>query len=110
MKAERKYKLMKVEVKPTYIVADETVSVKAGELKRIKVKKLKIPPNSVLHLSLYAVSKLGNIASVGEDLPKPMDMPRSVEFVYFSAWKTGTIKKGDFLNYFLAIPLGSMSK
>ncbi len=100
-----KYQLRKAIVKPTYLIANEGISVKSGQLYKIKVKKVSVPENRTIYLSPYHVSDLGSVLSVGESMPKPIDLRRSIDHVLFISIKSGKIQKGDTLGHLMLIPL-----
>ena len=106
MKGERTYALKSAVVKPSYLesAVDMDVDIK-NEHCNIPVKKVGIPADHTIHLSHYLVHPLGHVEALGESLPKPISMERAVEHVCFRALKSGKIKKGDLLGYFIAVPL-----
>ena len=104
LKEERQYALKKAVTKPQYLISDKFMDVEVGMCYKISVKTENIPPHCTVHLSLYAVNPLGSIVGVGEKMPKPMGLDRSIEHVMFTASENGRVKRGDLLGYFFSIP------
>ncbi len=105
MKKGQKYRLKKADVEPQYLIAKKDFNVKEGKTYKIPVKNMKIPENHTIHLSPYSIHCHGAVMGLCEDTPKPIDLERYIETVYFHAAAKGKIKKGDVLGHFLAVPL-----
>ncbi|MFO7872238.1 MAG: DUF22 domain-containing protein [Candidatus Undinarchaeales archaeon] len=105
MKKGQKYRLKKADVEPQYLIATENVKLNESKTHKIPVKTMRVPGNHVIHLSPYSISCHGAIIGICEKTPKPIDLDRYIESVYFHAAQKGKIKKGDVLGHFIAVPL-----
>ncbi|WP_456418920.1 DUF22 domain-containing protein [Methanocaldococcus infernus] len=91
------------EIKTEPIIADKKVSVKAGDIKLIKIRKIKIPPYYIVMICPYARHKLGSVIAVGESIPMPIDTEREADFATFASALDGEIKKDDLLGVLLLV-------
>jgi len=88
-----------------HLIAYEEHNLVKGKSHSIRVKRINVPANHLVFMSLYLMNKNGNVTAVGETEPKPLDMDRTIEYVRFSASRDGTVKKEDFLGYILILPI-----
>ncbi|BAW31694.1 MAG TPA: DUF22 domain-containing protein [Methanothermobacter sp.] len=87
------------------ILAAENVKVRAGEIKPIKIKRIRIPPNHLVYLCAYATHGLGHVIAAGEEVPLPITMERSADHATFVAALPGEIKKNDLLGVLIVLPV-----
>ncbi|WP_423793228.1 DUF22 domain-containing protein [Methanocaldococcus indicus] len=83
------------------IIADESKEIKKGDIIPIKIRKIKIPPKSVIILCPYALNRHGHVLAVGEEIPLPIDVERCVDLATFVCVLDGEIKEGDVLGTLL---------
>ncbi|ENN96004.1 hypothetical protein J422_04665 [Methanocaldococcus villosus KIN24-T80] len=100
---ERIFKIKNENVKLVPIVADEDKEFKLGEVKPIKIKKIKIPPNHLTILCAYARHRLGHVIAIGEDIPLPLDAERSADMATFACGCDGVVKKNDLIGMLILV-------
>ncbi|CAB3287582.1 DUF22 domain-containing protein [Methanocaldococcus lauensis] len=101
---ELKYDLIiKNEAKIEPIVADEDKEFKQGDIKPIRIKKIKIPPMSVLLICPYGRHRVGHVIAVGEEVPMPIEAEREVDMAAFACGFDGEVKKGDLIGMLLIV-------
>lgn len=79
------------------VFACETVEIKAGQVKAINIQKICLPKKTVLMPSAYIQHKLGNMVSLGEEVPVPFEHERCLEYAIFVAVKDGKINEGELI-------------
>lgn len=99
------FKLGEVSGKLRAIVADETVEVKSGEAKPIKIKKISIPGSHIIYMCGYATNRLGHTIAAGEETPLPISMDRTADYTTFVVALSGTIQKNDLLGVAILLPV-----
>jgi hypothetical protein len=103
---EKKYPgKIKLEVmgKKESIIADETITLKSGDVKIIKIKEIDIEPNTIVFISAYAKHSIGTTLSIGEEIPMPYDSKRIGKYATFIAAKDGKINKGEIIGSLIMI-------
>ncbi|WP_457612643.1 DUF22 domain-containing protein [Methanocaldococcus sp.] len=95
--------IIKNEAKIEPIVAEEDVELKQGDIKPIKIKKIKIPPMSVLLICPYGRHRAGQVIAVGEEVPMPIEVEREVDMATFACGMDGEVKKGDLIGMLLMV-------
>ena len=95
--------ILKNEVVIEPIVADEDMEFKQGEIKPIKIKKIKIPPMSVILICPYGRHRVGHVIAVGEEVPMPISVEREVDMAMFACGFDGEVKKGDLIGMLLIV-------
>ncbi len=95
--------IIKNEVKIEPIVADEDMEFKQGDIKPIRIKKIKIPPMSVLLICPYGRHRVGQVIAVGEEIPMPIEVEREADMATFACGFSGEVKKGDLIGMLLII-------
>lgn len=90
------------------IIAAEDVEVKANEAKSIKIKQIKIPANNITFLAAYASNRYGHVVAVGEEIPLPMGLEKTVDHAFFLAGLECHIKKDDLLGVLILLPVKVM--
>ena len=95
--------ILKNEVVIEPIVADEDMEFKQGDIKPIKIKKIKIPPMSVLLICPYGRHRVGHVIAVGEEVPMPISVEREVNMAMFACGFDGEVKKGDLIGMLLIV-------
>ena len=91
------------------IIADEKMHFKASQSKPIRIKKINIPENHITFLAAYAANKYGHTLAVGEDVPLPMSMKKTVDHALFVAGIDGIIKKDDLIGVLILLPVEMIS-
>jgi hypothetical protein len=109
LKDNMEHEIGDMEVKGTWkmksVIANENVEFKAGEIKIIKIKHMKIPASYVGLLSSYAINKFGHLIAIGEEVPLPIEMERSADYATFIAAIDGEIKKNDLIGIYILFPV-----
>ncbi|MEO2117027.1 MAG: DUF22 domain-containing protein [Methanocaldococcus sp.] len=101
---EARYDLIiKNEAKIEPIVADEDKEFKQGDIKPIKIKKIKIPPMSILLICPYGRHRVGHVIAVGEEIPMPIEAEREADMATFACGMDGEVKKGDLIGMLLIV-------
>jgi hypothetical protein len=80
------------------LIADETVRVKAGELTRIKIKELKLPPNTVvvpLGIMRNAYGSVLDVVQLGK--PSKVEEEKTIHQAIFLPIEDGKIEEGDLI-------------
>jgi hypothetical protein len=95
--------ILKNEVTIEPIVADEDMKLKQGDIKPIKIKKIKIPPMSVILICPYGRHGVGHVIAVGEEVPMPISVEREVDMAMFACGFDGEVKKGDLIGMLLIV-------
>ena len=95
--------IIKNEVKIEPIVADEDMEFKQGDIKPIRIKKIKIPPMSVLLICPYGRHRVGQVIAVGEEIPMPIEAEREADMATFACGMDGEVRKGDLIGMLLII-------
>lgn len=90
------------------IIAAEDVEVKDNEARSIKIKQIKIPANHIIFLAAYASNRYGHAVAVGEEIPLPMSLEKTVDHAFFLASIKGTIKKDDLIGVLILLPVEVM--
>ncbi len=87
------------------LVANESLKVSKGEIFRVNVEKIRLPPNTVVSPLAIKRHYAGIVVDVEEDRPEKIDGERNVDFVYFLATRDGDIEKGDLLGVVKVYPI-----
>jgi hypothetical protein len=89
------------------IVADEDMVFKADETKPISVKKLKIPPQTLIIPSMFGIHPIGHLSAIGSYnvLPGIVDKERIVDFGMFHAALPGKISNKEVIGATLMVPV-----
>jgi len=95
--------IIKNDVKIEPIVADEDMEFKQGDIKPIRIKKIKIPPMSVLLICPYGRHRVGQVIAVGEEIPMPIEAEREADMATFACGMDGEVRKGDLIGMLLII-------
>jgi hypothetical protein len=90
------------------IIAARDVEIKANEARSIKIKQIKIPANHITFLAAYASNRYGHTVAVGEEIPLPMALEKTVDHAFFIAGFDGSIKKDDLLGVLILLPVEVM--
>lgn len=90
------------------LIAAERVEVKKGEIARLKLKPVSLPPNTVvtpLHIMRNALGSVVEVVQKGK--PSRVEEMKTIEEAIFLPVKSGKIEKGDLLGvlniYYVAI-------
>ena len=78
---------------------------KAGEIKSIKIKEIKMQSKKICFLSAYASNKHGHAMAVGEPTSLPIGMDRSADHAMFAAAVNCEIKADDLLGVLILLPV-----
>ncbi len=87
------------------IIAEEDMQFNSGDIKSIKINKIKIPANYLCFLSGYGSNSFGHCIAVDEDIPLPASMERLVDHSMFAAATDCEIKKDDLLGVLILLPV-----
>lgn len=87
------------------IIAAQDIKVKADQAETIKIKPIKIPANHISFLSAYASNRYGHAIAVGEEVPLPISLEKTVDHASFLASLNGNIKKDDLLGVLILLPV-----
>ncbi len=80
------------------IVADEDKTLKAGEIKTVKIKPVRLREEDVTILCPVCRHALGFVISIGSwGRPRRVEEKRELIFIAFAAIDDGEIKEGDLL-------------
>lgn len=80
------------------LVADEDVGVRAGDVLRVKIRNVELPPNTVvvpLSISRNPYGVVVDVVQLGK--PRRVEEPKNIEQAVFLAVDDGEIKRGDLL-------------
>ena len=92
------------------IIAAEEMKFKAGEIKSIKIKEIKMHSKKICFLSAYASNKYGHAMAVGEPTSLPISMERSADHAMFAAAVNCEIKVDDLLGVLILLPVDLIHK
>jgi len=87
------------------IIAAENVEIKANEARSIKIRQIKIPANYIIFLAAYASNRSGHVVAVGEEVPLPMCLEKTVDHAFFLTSIDGYMKKDDLLGVLILLPV-----
>ena len=87
------------------LVAKESLDVKKGEIYRVEVEKIRLPPNTIVSPLAIKRHGYGIVADVKEDRPEKIDGERSIEAAYFLATSDGNIEEGDLIGVVKVYPI-----
>lgn len=91
--------------KMLYLIAAEDKKFKSGDSKPIRIKEVKVPPNSMIILCPYARHILGAVIAIGEEIPMPIENERSIKHCLFVAGMDGGVKKDDLVGVVTVLPV-----
>ncbi|MFN3383621.1 MAG: DUF22 domain-containing protein [Archaeoglobaceae archaeon] len=80
------------------IVAEEEVQLKAGEVTRIKIREINVPPNTIvvpIGFTLNAYGSLVDVAEIGK--PSRVEESKKITHAIFLPIEDGKVEKGDLL-------------
>ncbi len=90
------------------LVADETVKVKRGDIVRVKIKEVKLPPNTVvvpLSIMRNAFGTVLDVVQLGR--PSRVEEEKRIQQAVFLAVDDGVIEEGDLIGvinvYFVGV-------
>jgi len=88
------------------LIADEDVKIEKGNLYKIRIKEVVIPPESISMPCSCIRNALGFVEATGT-LEKPglVEEERRINFVVFTAIEDGEIKEGDLLGVINVFPI-----
>ncbi len=87
------------------IIAAEDKKFKAGDIKSIDIKPIKIEANEICFLSAYASNTYGHAMAVGEETSLPISMERSADTALFAAALDCKIEEDDLLGVLILLPI-----
>jgi hypothetical protein len=87
------------------IIAAEDKKFKAGEIKSIEIKPIKIEGNMICFMSAYASNIYGQAMAVGEETSLPISMERSADTALFAAALDCKIEENDLLGVLILLPI-----
>jgi hypothetical protein len=89
------------------IVADEDMEFKVNETKPISIKKIKIPPQTVIVSSMYGIHPIGHLSAIGSyNVPSGIiDKERIADFGMFHAAIAGKISKDEVVGATIMLPV-----
>ncbi len=87
------------------IIATEDKKYKAGDIKSINIKHIKIHANEICFLSAYGSNKYGHTLAVGEETSLPISMDRSADTALFAAAMDCKIEENDLLGVLILLPV-----
>jgi hypothetical protein len=89
------------------IVANEDMEFKANETKPISIKKIKIPPQTVIVSSMYGIYPIGHLSAIGSyNVPSGIiDKERIADFGMFHAATAGKISKDEVVGATIMLPV-----
>lgn len=90
------------------VIADESIEIEAGEVVRVKIKKINLQPNTVvtpLHIMRNALGSVVDVIQIGK--PSKVEEKKTIDESIFVARRSGRIEKGDLLGilnvYYVAL-------
>ncbi|MCS4542085.1 MAG: DUF22 domain-containing protein [Euryarchaeota archaeon] len=98
-------KIAGVEANIHSVISDENKEFKTGEVKRVKIKKIKIPESSIILPCSYSRHRLGHMLAVSEEIVTPIEFERSVDHVLFVASGDGQIKQNELVGVITILPI-----
>jgi hypothetical protein len=89
------------------VVADEDMEFNINETKPISVKKLKIPPKTLIIPSMFGIHPIGHLSAIGSYnvLPGIIEKERIIDFGMFHAALEGKISKEEVIGATLMVPV-----
>lgn len=87
------------------IIADEDTKLKAGQIKSIKIKHIKIKAEEITFISAYSANSYGHVLSVGEQTALPTSMDRGADSALFAAEFDCEIEEDDLLGVLILLPV-----
>jgi hypothetical protein len=89
------------------IVADEDMMFKADETIPIMIKKIKIPPQTIIVSSMYGIHPIGHLSAIGSHNVPPgiIDEERTADFGMFHAALDGKISKDEVIGATIMLPV-----
>lgn len=88
-----------------YIVADEDKKFRSGEAKPVRIKHMRIPPNSLISSCPYSRHGVGHIICIEEEVPMPIEEERGADHCLFLAGRDGMVQKDDLLGVVKLFPI-----
>ncbi|MHC1630882.1 MAG: DUF22 domain-containing protein [Methanotrichaceae archaeon] len=93
-----------------YLIADEDEYFRSGDAKPVKIKKVKIPKNTILLISPYGRHGIGQVVSIGEEVAMPIEVDRSADHALFVAGVDGSVKRDELIGVMMLIPMTPRKK
>jgi hypothetical protein len=89
------------------IVADEDMVFGDDETKPIMIKKIKIPPQTIIVSSMYGIHPIGHLSAIGSHNVPPgiIDEERTADFGMFHAAIDGKISKDEVIGATIMLPV-----
>lgn len=87
------------------IIANENKNVNFGEIKKIKIKPIIIPKNTIILPCAFNHNAMGCVTIVQHDGIALIETERILRSVQFLVYESGEIKKGDLLAVINVFPI-----
>uniref|UniRef100_A0A7J2TGZ2 DUF22 domain-containing protein n=1 Tax=Archaeoglobus fulgidus TaxID=2234 RepID=A0A7J2TGZ2_ARCFL len=89
------------------LISDENVTVHAGEVRRIKIRELKLPPNTIVVPIGFMMNAYGSVVDVIQiGKPSRAEEEKRINEAIFLAVEDGKIEKGDLLGILCVYYIG----
>lgn len=89
------------------VISAENVDVKKGDVRRIRIKEIRLQPNTVVTPLHIMRNAFGSVIEVAQAKPSKVEEEKLIDEAVFLATKDGKIQKGDLLGvlniYYTAI-------
>jgi hypothetical protein len=93
------------------LIADEDVEFEAGEAKPVRVRKTVLPREVIVLGCPVLRHALGCVYALGRSgEPQPVEEEREINYVIFSAFGNGRVRRGDLLGVLNVFPIMMVRK
>lgn len=88
------------------VIATEDADIRAGEFKKLRVKEIRIEPDTIAMPCTFTHHALVSLIKVGTDGgAKPVDTERTITYAYVLGQESGKVHSGDLLAVLNIFPI-----
>jgi hypothetical protein len=88
------------------IIANEDMSIRSGEFKKIDVKDINVEPDMVAMPCIFSQHAVASVLKIGaKEGNVPVDKERVIDSAYVIGQETGHIREGDLLGILNLFPI-----